>query len=123
MTTPGTWQGWTLKIGNKAFKGVRPKSLHLRRKKAIRRVAGFWIFSKLERYETGEWEILFSYDTGPLTSTVNTTIQFDSENEAAGWFYSTYNAVFIEEHIVPPVPKARKLKMKKSHLSLVENKI
>jgi len=121
--TYGTWSSWTLRIGNKAFKEVRPKSLHLRKKKAIRRVAGFWIFSKFERYETGEWEIVFSYDNGPITATINTTIQFDNKKEAEAWFYSTYYTIFIPEHEVPRAPKARKPKSKKSHLALVENKI
>jgi hypothetical protein len=122
MTTHGTWTGWSLVIGNKAFKAVRPITVTKEKKVVIKRVAGFWIFSKYERIETDQWQIKFVYDRGPLTSTQSSTIVFNSEHEVNGWFNEICANLFTNNnHALPPPPKARIFKKQSSHLSLVKD--
>lgn len=126
MKTHGMWTGWSLRIGDRAFKNVRPIAMNIQRRVVTKKVKGFWFFSEYERFETDEWEIVFVYDRGPLTQTHSSTIIFSTESEARVWFNDIFSQVFLRKgsrHNIPPPPKSRKTKVKKSHLSLVKDKL
>jgi hypothetical protein len=124
MKTYGQWIAWSLKIGDRAFKNVRPIAMSIQKRTVTSRVKGFWLFPRYNTVETGEWEIVFVFDRGPLTTTRSSSILFDNESKARACFDQVFNAVFLKNHSshhVPPAPKHRKIKTKKPHLSLVKD--
>lgn len=126
MSKDGTWTAWTFKIGNKAFKSIRPRSMFVEQELTREAVSTRWFFfTKYMLVPTGRWSLVLTYDRGPHTRTKNEQIFFKNKAIAEHWFEQLYNQVFTSNpnHKVPPPPRKRKkptpVKKKASHLKVV----
>ena len=103
MQEHGQWTSWTLRIGDKVYKSIKPMSLELV-------CAG------------STWCIVFTYNRGPLTFTKTDTIAFLTEGDARGWFNYVYERLFLDDpKAMPPVPP--KKSRVNCHLSIVKDRI
>jgi len=121
-----TWNAWTFRIGNKAFKGIRPISMEIVPERAITSTSGMLWWKKDVEELTGNWVIKLKHDRGPATIARIERIVFERENEAQFWFDQTYSSVFVnkipvmEPHKVPKPPVSKKKPKKpKPHLRLL----
>ncbi len=116
-----TWYVWTFKLGDKAYKEVRPRRMEIQKEKDLTYISGWFWWKKYSEKDSGRWQIMFVYDRGPGTVGKTEYIVFNQEQEARYWFDRTFSQIFIDqEHNVPKPPIQKK---KPDHLSLVPPKI
>lgn len=101
---------------------VRPVTMFIQERRIKKKQSNRWVFSKYKMVPSGEWEIIFTYDRGPLTFSRTTTILFSSEKEARDVFDRVFAQVFLKKKNLPN-HKLPKTKTKKCHLSLVKDKL
>ena len=122
------WRAWSLKIGNKAFKNVRPLYMDIKPEIIKVTTKKRWFWNQTEKRYTGRWVIGFKYDRGPCTANGHANIVFKKESEAQWWFDHIWTEVFIKKDgpVPPPPPKKKPVtrikpspKKKGNHLRLV----
>jgi hypothetical protein len=92
------WTTWTFKLGNVAFKNVRPRMMVLKPETFREAVSMRWFFFKhYIEVPTGRWTIVITFDKGPYTSKVTETVFFDSAAIAETWFNEAYSKLFTEK--------------------------
>ena len=122
-----TWTGWTFKMGNKAFKGIRPINMTIEQELNKEVISStFYFFKKYMMMPTGRWSVVLIFDRGPSSVTRSERVYFSSREKAKIAFDGVYNQVFLnKEHKVPPMPPKKKrpstVKKKAIHLSIVED--
>ena len=89
MREYGQWSSWTLRIGDKIYKNVKPLTLEL-----------------INNDST--WSIVFTYNRGPLTFTQKDSITFSTEGKARGWFDYVYSGLFLDDPSVSE-PKSKRI--------------
>lgn len=119
MLTPGTWMSWSFRVGTRAFKEIRPLAISLERVQRRVKTKTFWIFTESQWVDSGEGEVVLTYDRGPFTSTQTESVRFNTYEEAESWYKYIFSTVFINSKDVDPPHKPPKNKKKSSHLSIV----
>lgn len=106
----GTWVGWNLQIGSKAYTAIRPLAFEVRRQ-AVDHSTGFWFWKKTWKEETDKWEIVMTYDRGPTTLKKKDYIEFYSSEEAYNVYNELCRTIFnLPEPTVTPPKKPKKSK-------------
>ena len=89
------WAAWTFKLGNVAFKAVRPRNMVLKPETVRVAVSTRWFFFKTYiDVPTGRWAIALTFDKGPYTSKTTETVFFDTAATAEMWFNEAFDKLF-----------------------------
>lgn len=113
-TTPITWTSWNLRIGDKAFKDVRPLAMEINREVADISTGYLWWRKEKLEY-SGRWYVKLTYDRGPLSNQKSDFIYFADEPTARSWYDEIFNACFLgristQAPKSPPPPPTKKPK-------------
>ena len=110
------WTTWTFKLGNVAFKDIRPRKMMLKPETVRVAVSTRWFFFKTYiNVPTGRWAIALTFDKGPYTSKTTETVLFDTAAVAEAWFNEAFDKLFAG---LVEAPTAKK---KAPHLFLINN--
>ena len=98
-----TWTAFTMMIGQKAYKDIRPLSIEMIEEENLFWDGYLW-WRKEWTEKTGRWYLKFTYDRGPMSGKQTDYTFFDKESIAKSWYTLVYNEVFLRhaEHTTPP---------------------
>jgi hypothetical protein len=119
MNSPNTWTSWSLRLGDKAYKGVRPLGMEMFAEEVDKSTGFLW--RRVQRIEkTGRWCIKFIYDRGPFSGIKPSVdhIFFDDEDYARQCYDSIFSLCFLErtgDVQLPPSPPNKPKSLNKNN--------